>query len=180
MQNPFIVGDRIYLRAVDVDDVDNFVTWLNDEEVRQYLSMTSPFNKTREKEFVDGLYKDDNNIILGIVLKENDNLVGNIGLHKISRTHRNAELGIFIGDKSCWSKGYGTEALKLVIKYGFNQLNLHRIYLDVFDFNTRAMRTYEKAGFKKEGIYREQYYRNGKYCDVFFMGILKSEWNDHE
>jgi RimJ/RimL family protein N-acetyltransferase len=180
MQNPFIVGDRIYLRAVDVDDVDNFVTWLNDEEVRQYLSMTSPFNKTREKEFVDGLYKDDNNIILGIVLKENDNLVGNIGLHKISRTHRNAELGIFIGDKSCWSKGYGTEALKLVIKYGFNQLNLHRIYLDVFDFNTRAMRTYEKAGFKKEGIYREHYYRNGKYCDVFFMGILKSEWNDHE
>jgi len=177
MQNPFIVGDKIYLRAVDVDDVDNFVTWLNDEEVRQYLSMTLPFNKTREKEFVDGLYKDDNNIILGIVLKENNSLIGNIGLHKISSTHRNAELGIFIGDKRQWSKGYGTEAMKLVINYGFDQLNLHRIYLTVFDFNVRAMKTYEKVGFKKEGAYREHFYRNGKYCDVYCMGILKSEWN---
>ena len=178
MQNPFIIGDRVYLRAVDVDDVDNFVTWLNDEEVRQFLSMTLPFNKTREKEFVDGLYKDDSNIILGIVVKEDDCHIGNIGLHKISGTHRHAELGIFIGDKKSWSKGYGTEAIKLIMKYGFEQLNLHRIHLTVFDFNTRAMKAYEKAGFKKEGVYREHYYRNGKYCDVYVMSILRTEWNE--
>jgi len=177
MQIPFIVGEKVYLRAVDVEDIDNFVAWLNDEEVRQYLSMSLPFNKTREKEFIDGLYKDDRNIILGIVLKEDNSLIGNIGLHKISSIHRNAEIGIFIGDKRQWSKGYGTEALKLLIKYGFDQLNLHRIYLTVFDFNTRAMKAYEKVGFKKEGVYREHHYTNGKYCDVHFMSILKSEWN---
>lgn len=180
MQNPFIIGDKIYLRAIESDDIDSYVTWLNDCEVREYLSKALPFNKIREKDWVDGLYKDDHNIVFGIALKESDQLIGNIGLHGISMINRHATLGIFIGDKTCWSKGYGTEAVKLVIKYGFEQLNLHRITLTVFDFNARAIRAYEKAGFKMEGIYREHLYRNGKYCDVHFMGILRTEWRKNK
>lgn len=178
MQNPFIVGDKIYLRPLEMEDIDSFVLWLNDEEVRQYLSMTSPLNKIREKEWVENLYKDDRNTVLGIVVKENDQLIGNIGMHRISIPHRQAGMGIFIGDKTCWSKGYGTEALKLIVGYGFDQLNLHRLHLTVFSFNARAIRTYEKVGFKREGVFREHLYRNGKYHDVYYMAILENEWRE--
>lgn len=176
MKEPFIVGQKVYLRPLEVDDIDNFVTWLNDEEVNKYLIRTMPLNRVREKEFLEGLYKDNHEIILGIALKANDELIGVIGLHKISLPFRNAEMGIIIGDKSRWSKGYGSEAVRLMLKYGFDQLNLHRVYLTVLDFNLRAIRVYEKSGFKMEGTFREHVYRHGKYCDVLIMGILRDEW----
>jgi UDP-4-amino-4,6-dideoxy-N-acetyl-beta-L-altrosamine N-acetyltransferase len=178
MQNPFIVGDRIYLRPLEMDDIDSFILWLNDEEVRQYLMRISPLNRIREKEFIENLYKDDREMVLGIVLKENDQLIGNIALTHISIPYRQASLGIFIGDKSCWSKGYGTEALNLMLGHGFNQLNLHRIFLTVLSFNARAIRAYEKVGFKREGVFREHMYRDGKYHDVYYMGILEGEWRE--
>ncbi len=178
MKYPFIIGKRVYLRPLEIDDADNFVTWLNDEEVNKYLIRTMPLNKIREREFLEGLYKDNKEVILGIALKANDELIGVIGLHKISLAFHNAEMGIIIGDKSRWSKGYGTEAVGLIVKYGFDQLNLHRIYLTVLDFNLRAIRVYEKSGFKMEGTFREHVYRHGKYCDVLLMGILKDEWKN--
>jgi RimJ/RimL family protein N-acetyltransferase len=178
MQNPFITGDRIYLRPIDVEDADLFVLWLNDKEIREYWGATSPLNKIREKEFLEPFYKDDRNVALGIVLKENDQLIGYTGLYGISVYHRRAELGILIGDKACWSKGYGTEAMNLILKHGFDQLNLHRIYLFVLDFNPRAIRAYEKVGFKKEGVFRDHGYRDGQYCDDYAMGILESEWRE--
>ena len=178
MQNPFIVGDRIYLRTLEMEDIDSFILWLNDQEVRQYLMRTSPLNKIREKEFVENLYKDDQEIVLGIVLKENDQLIGNIAITHVSIPHRHASLGIFIGDKTCWSKGYGTEALKLMLGHGFDQLNLHRIFLSVLSFNARAISAYEKAGFKREGVLREHMYKNGEYHDVYYMGILEDEWRE--
>ncbi len=176
MQNPFMVGDRIYLRPLEVDDADSSVPWLSDEEIRQYMGITSPTNKVREREYVERFYKDDRKIHLGIVLKEADQLIGHIGLYDISMPHRRAELGILIGDRDRWSKGYGTEAMSLMLEYGFNQLNLHRIYLFVLDFNTRAIRAYEKVGFKREAVFRDHGYRNGEYCDDYAMNILEDEW----
>lgn len=178
MKDPFIVGQKVYLRPLEVDDAENFVTWLNDKEVNKYLIRTIPINKSREREFLEGLYKDNREVILGISLKANDELIGVIGLHKISLPFHNAEMGIFIGDKSRWSKGYGTEAVRLILKYGFDQLNLHRIYLTVLNFNLRAIHVYEKSGFKLEGTFREHVYRHGKYCDVLLMGILRNEWKN--
>ena len=178
MQNPFIIGDKIYLRPLEMEDIDSFVLWLNDEEVRQYLMRISPLNKIREKEFVENLYKDDQNIVLGITLKESDQLIGNIALHRISIPFRQASLGIFIGDKTCWSEGYGTEALNLMLKHAFDQLNLHRVFLTVLSFNARAIRAYEKVGFRREGVFREHMFRNGKYHDVHYMGILENEWRE--
>ncbi len=178
MQNPFIVGDRIYLRPLEMEDIDSFIMWLNDQEVRQYLSRITPLNSIRERGFIENLYKDDRGIVLGIVLKENDQLIGNISLDGVSIPNRHAYLGIFIGDKSCWSKGYGTEALDLVLEHGFNQLNLHRIFLTVLSFNARAIRVYEKVGFKREGVLREHIYRNGKYHDLYYMGLLENEWRE--
>ena len=176
MQNPFIIGDKIYLRPLDMEDIEPCVSWLNDEEVRQYLSRLTPLNKTREKEFIEKLYKDTGEAILGIALKENDQLIGNLALSSISMPFRHASLGIVIGEKSCWSKGYGSEALNLMLGYGFDQLNLHRIFLTVLSFNGRAISAYEKVGFKREGVFRDHIFRNGKYHDVYYMGILEDEW----
>ncbi len=176
MQNPFIVGDRVYLRPLEVEDTDAFVPWLNDTEIGRYLGLMHPTNRLRERGYMEKLYKDDRKVNMGIVLKEGDQLIGSISLDDISIPHRHAELGILIGDKSCWSKGYGTEAMNLMIEYGFNQLNLHRIYLFVYDFNARAVRAYEKVGFKREGVLRDHGYRNGEYYDNYAMSILEDEW----
>jgi RimJ/RimL family protein N-acetyltransferase len=179
MQNPFIIGEKVYLRPRDLGDVDPFVMWLNDEEIRRCLLMTYPINSITEREYIETRLSDDKqNIRLGIALKEDDRLIGGIGLSRISMPHRHATVGIFIGDKSCWSKGYGTEAIKLMLSYGFGKLNLHRISLSVFDFSKRAMRAYEKAGFIKEGLVRDGTYKNGRYWDVHLMAILENEWRE--
>ncbi|MFQ6078162.1 MAG: GNAT family N-acetyltransferase [Thermodesulfobacteriota bacterium] len=176
MQNPFIIGEKIYLRPIEMADADAFISWLNDAEVRQFLSRSFPINAIREKEFVEGLYKDQTKVVLAIVIKESDQLIGVTGLHAIDSVNRKAIFGIFVGDKKNWSKGYGTEATKLMVSHGFEALNLNRISLTVFDHNPRGIRAYEKAGFVKEGVLRQDRYVNGKYHNTIVMGILKEEW----
>ena len=177
MKNPFLIGDNVYLRAIEVEDAPCFVEWLNDPEVRCYLARNfPPLNLGREREWIENLYKDQNRVVFGIVLKTSDKLIGSTGLEGIDWRNRRAGFGIVIGDKTEWSKGAGTEATKLVVRYGFDTLNLNRIFLHVFDRNPRAMRAYEKAGFVKEGMLRQDRYIDGAYRDSIVMGILREEW----
>ncbi len=103
-------------------------------------------------------------------------LGGNAGFFNLEWTNRSAELGIFIGDKSRWDQGYGTEAVRVMLRHAFNTLNLHRIYLRVFASNARARRSYEKAGFILEGTLRQAVFRHGTYVDMHIMSILRAEW----
>ena len=177
MQAPFLIGDKVYLRAIEVEAAPHFVEWLNDPEVRCYLARNfPPLNLRREREWIENLYKDQNRVTFGIVLKESDKLIGSTGFEGIDWRNRSAAFGIVIGDKTEWSKGCGTEAAKLVVRYGFDTLNLNRIALHVFDHNPRAMRAYEKAGFVREGVLRQDRYVNGAYRDAIVMGILREEW----
>src|SRR5213594_1853677 len=104
--------------------------------------------------------------------------VGNLGLHKIDRVHRKAEVGIVIGEPSFWSQGYGTEAMRVVLRYGFDALGLNKISLDVLEYNTRALRTYERLGFQREGVHREDIYKDGRFVNVMRMSILARELRD--
>ncbi len=177
MQNPFLIGDSVYLRPIEVEDAPHFVEWLNDSEVRCYLARNfPPLNLGRELEWIENLYKDRNSVTFGVVLKESDKLIGSTGFGNVDWRNRRAGFGIVIGDKTEWSKGTGTEATKLVVRYGFDTLNLNRIFLHVFDHNPRAMRAYEKAGFVREGVLRQDRYVNGAYRDAIVMGILREEW----
>jgi len=179
VQNPFLIGDNIYLRAIEMEDAPRFVEWLNDPEVRCYLARNfPPLNLGREREWIENLYKDQNSVTFAIVLKESDKLIGSTGLGDIDWRNRHAAFGIAIGDKTEWSKGHGTEATKLMVRYGFETLNLNRIFLTVFDHNPRAMRVYEKAGFLKEGVLRQDRYVNGAYRDTIVMGILREGWKE--
>jgi diamine N-acetyltransferase len=104
--------------------------------------------------------------------------IGNCGFHNLDWRCRSAEVGIMIGEKNYWNRGYGTDAMRLLLKHGFGTLNLNRIYLYVYQNNPRAIRTYEKAGFVHEGVRRQAAYKDGQYIDILMMSVLRSEWQE--
>lgn len=175
-----IYGKRVRLRAVERSDLPKFHEWLNDPEVTEGLSMYLPFSMSEEERWFDKVMQaqpDQRPLAIEIKDGQTWQLAGNAGLFNLEWNNRSAEFGIFIGDKSRWDKGYGTEALDLILRHGFDTLNLNRIYLRVYASNARARRSYEKAGFVPEGIMREAAFHHGKYGDVHILSVLRSEWS---
>ncbi len=138
--------------------------------------MSYPISSGQERDFIENAMKSTDQIILAIVLKQADRLIGDIFISPVEKIHHKAFLGIAIGDPGNQSKGYGTEAMELMITYSFNTLNLHRIELSVYSFNQRAFKCYKKLGFIEEGRSREAYFSNGHYHDILQMGLLEEEW----
>ncbi len=174
-----IYGERLRLRAVEREDLPRFVTWLNDPEVRQFLLIHLPLSMAQEERWFEAMTKaPPAEHVLVIEVHEGDGWkpVGNTSLMDIDWTNRLAEVGIFIGEKAYWSQGYGREAMRLMLKHGFETLNLNRIWLRVYEHNRRGIRAYEHAGFKHEGRLRQGIYKDGRYYDVLLMSVLRSEW----
>lgn len=165
-------GDRIYLSPMNPDDAEIYTKWLNNREINQYLSVhNSLISLKGEREYLDSFSTKE--FLLAIVKKENDELIGNIGIEEINYKNGTGELGIFIGEESSLGKGYGTEAIKLLTDYAFKELRLHSIYLRTYDFNERAQKAYEKCGFKEFGRRHEAEFIDGKYHDVVYMELIK-------
>ena len=120
--------------------------------------------------------KSDRDIPFAVRLIEDDALIGLVSLEGILWAHGVAWLGIGIGDRARWGQGYGREAMELILRYGFDELNLHRIQLTVFEYNDRAIALYEKLGFRREGVYREFMQREGRRYDMYLYGLLRREW----
>jgi RimJ/RimL family protein N-acetyltransferase len=177
VKNPFLIGTKIYLRPLEREDAGTLVPWFNDPEVTRYLKRYRPMNRRGEEEFIDKLSTDESAIPLGIVVRETDALIGAGGLHHLDFKNRSAAFGISIGEKSEWGQGYGGEATGLIVRYAFETLNLNRVWLLVYEFNERGRRTYEKVGFQKEGVLRQDYYRDGRYWDTLTMAILRQDWD---
>jgi len=181
-----IIGKQIRFRAIEKEDLPNFVKWLNDPEVKHGLSMIVPLSLAEEENWFETLLKGDPfERPLAIEIQPDPQIdewtfVGNCGLIQIDWQNRSAEIGIHIGEKGYWNQGFGTKAIRLILKHGFDNLNLHRIWLRVHDTNPRAIRSYEKAGLTVEGKFREGQYQDGKYVDVIIMSMLKSEWHTHQ
>jgi diamine N-acetyltransferase len=180
-----IYGDRIRFRAIDRDDLPTFVKWINDPEVRQGTGIYLPFSMADEEDWFEGMRKhpaEEHNLAIEVHEpaeereKENWKMIGTCGFFNHDGRNRSAEFGIMIGDKSYWNKGFGTEAVRLLVQHGFNTLNLNRIYLRVLENNPRAIRAYEKAGFTHEGRQRQADFKDGKYSDLLVMSILKDEF----
>jgi RimJ/RimL family protein N-acetyltransferase len=179
LQNPFIIGERVYLRPLE-PTLDNhlYSTWLNDQEIRRYFSVY-PTSDARGKERIDNLYKNFGHIIFGVVLKDDNRLIGLVGLKDINLLNQSAEFYVIIGDRTIQGRGYGTEATKLMIRYGFMELNLNRIQTQDMDENVGGWRADEKAGFKLEGTLREAILRQGRYHDVRVYSLLRKEYFEH-
>jgi RimJ/RimL family protein N-acetyltransferase len=176
VRNPFRIGKRVYLRPLEREDAGVLAPWFNDPEVTRTLLAFRPMSVGAEVEFLERLAKDETAVVLGIVLRAGDRLVGTVGLHKIDAGNRNAEFGIAVGDKRAQNKGCGTEATGLIVDYAFDTLNLNRVRLCVYANNPRGLHVYAKVGFVKEGVLRQEAYREGRYWDVIVMGLLRSEW----
>ena len=178
-----IFGERIRLRGVEREDLPLFVTWLNDPEVIKGLIINLPLSSLDEENWFENLAKlppEEKPLAIEIQDENGWRLIGNSSFHNIFLINRCAEVGIFIGNKDEWGKGYGSETMLLLLKHGFETINLHRIFLRVYEDNHRAIRTYENIGFKHEGRLREDRYYHGEYFDTLIMSVLRSEWLSRE
>lgn len=171
-----IEGKRIYLSPLNIEDAETYLKWLNDRSVTEGThGVHRVYNIEIEKEWISNELQ-KGKYTFGIVLKENDKLIGNCGIMNPNFIDGTAQLGIFIGEEKYRNNGYGSEALKLLLDYGFNILRLHNISLDVFSFNKRAINCYKKIGFKEYGRRHECYFLDGKYHDEISMEILVDDY----
>jgi RimJ/RimL family protein N-acetyltransferase len=173
-----IVGEKVRLRPIERDDLPRFVKWFADREVRRHLDLYLPISMAQEERWFENLQERldrKEEVLLAIDTAEGVH-IGNVGLVPINWKDRSAELGIFIGDASYWDKGYGSDAVRTMLKIAFRKMNLHRVFLRVHEDNARGIRCYEKVGFKHEGSMRESVFKEGKYYDVHLMSVLESEY----
>lgn len=175
---PTLKGEKVVLRGVGKNDLPKLLEWFNDSEVIQYLHFYLPLTELAEEKWLEkiSLSEKETVFIIDAVEKENTRPIGICGLHEIHPKDRSANLGIAIGDKNYWSHGYGIETAGLLVCYGFEQLNLHRISSCVYAFNDRSFKMHLKIGFKEEGRQREAIFKNNRYVDVIILGLLKREW----
>ena len=174
-----IVGDRIYLspRGTSDEEIEKFTEWMNDFQVTDYINKSEQImTAIGEKEWLENNARKNENKNFNIIDLNSNKLIGAIGLEKFNWTSRNAILGIFIGDENYRNNGYGTEAIKLLLEFGFKYLNLHSIRLSLLSVNERAHKCYLKCGFKDAGKSREEIFLNGKYYDKLYMDILEGEF----
>ncbi len=171
-----IRGKKVRLRAIEREDLPRYIVWLNDPEVMEYFGLYQPSSLEDEEAWYATQRSDTSVMNFAIETLREGQHIGGCGFSHIDHRNRSAECGLFIGEKSLWNQGLGTDSLQALVDYGFRQLNFHRIYLRVFAENRRAIRSYEKVGFQFEGRWREAEFRHGRYHDIIWMSILSHEY----
>ncbi len=182
MGKEFFILNRVYLRGIQKEDfTEGLFYWANDQEVTYYMVTGL---KPSIKEKMEQLYLDtinnDKELVFAIVDKESDKTIGLVGLYQINPQVGSTEYRIIIGNKSFWGKGIGTECTNTLVNYAFRSLNLNKVWLGVNDENIGGVKSYEKSGFVREGMLRQEIYRNNKYYGAVRMSILRSEWATRE
>ncbi|MFT3891365.1 MAG: GNAT family protein [Anaerolineales bacterium] len=179
--NDILKGELVRLSALDADEISKaFARWRRDSEFMRLLSW-SPNQLQSDKAAKNWLEKEIeeqsvNQHWFSIRTLADDRLLGDIDLYVYNWPGRDAFVGLGIGEREFWGKGYGTDVMRVILRYAFTEVNLNRVTLDVFEYNPRAIRSYEKAGFRHEGRQRQILNKEGKRWDMLFMGILREEW----
>lgn len=171
-----IDGGRIFLRPITVSDVDGpYHRWMNDPEVTRFLEARfSKNDKPSMRKFVQDALTNPDILFLAIMLKDGNRHIGNIKLGPINRHHNHGDVGIIIGEKDCWGRGYATEALKLLSGYAFSKLGLHKLTAGCYANNAGSEKAFLAAGFVQEGVRKGQYLCDGKYVDALIFGKVSS------
>jgi len=170
------VGEqRVRLRPITEADLPDYVKWLNDPEVTQFTAIeVGNVTPEGEREWFAAITAPDHRDRHWAIEAEGRH-IGNCAL-MLDRQAGSAGFGIIIGEKTAWNKGCGTAALHEVLRIGFRDMGLHRIHLDLFAENARALRCYQKCGFRQEGLQRQARWKRGRWRDVISMAILREEW----
>ena len=172
-----IPGKKVKLRAYREDDLKNAVVMINNQAVTRFLNIMRPRSVPEERAWLESAMRNDDPRTVSYAIDSSDGeYLGSIGLMHIDPRNRSAELGISIARPEEWGKGYGTEAAILMLRHGFEELNLHRIQLRVYDYNERGQKSYARVGFVEEGRLRQAHFRHGAWHDVVLMGILADEF----
>lgn len=181
MNSDLLSGEQVHLTVENPEVMaGSFSRWYQDTEWLRLLD-TDPPRMFSVKKWQEWLEKDlekgvSNEIFFAIRTLEGDKLIGFIGLFDLYLQHGDTLVAIALGEREYWGKGYGTDAMRIILRYAFSELNLRRVGLIVFEYNLRAIHSYEKAGFQFEGTVREMILRDGKRWDFRYMGILREEW----
>jgi RimJ/RimL family protein N-acetyltransferase len=178
---PLLKGKLFRLAAVDAEEISKFLAGANrDSELMRLLDSVPsvPHSSKKTKEWFEKHLDEMGDTLYWFTIRtlEGNCLLGDISLEVVNWQARDAFVGLGISPREIWGKGYGTEAMQLALEYAFLELNLRRVTLDVFEYNPRAIRSYEKAGFRHEGRQRGALFKEGKRWDLIHMGILRDEW----
>lgn len=166
-------GEKTRLRPVEERDLQSFVDWLADPEVRYWIALPEAPDLAEERDWLDDMRAQEDRLLWAIETGEG-RLIGTVELRNADEFEGRAELGIAIMDKSCWGQGYGSDALRSVLAHAFDELELRRISLTVDIDNARAIRCYEKLAFEREGVLRQHRLREGEPIDAFLMALLRA------
>lgn len=174
-------GKKVVLRAPSRADLPTFVRWFNDQEVMRFLAGDMwPMSMESEERWFERMVEQKRRCLTIETCPSDERpavAIGNVSLMDTDDRNHHAELGIVIGEKEYWSRGYGADAIKTLLRFAFDELNYHRVFLRVFAANARAIRCYEKCGFHPEGRLREHIFRNGDWHDELIMGVLRDEFH---
>lgn len=173
-------GNIVYLKKLDKEYIEEY--WDNFKntsiETMIFTGSAQAFNKTEIENYIDRVAADSDRVDFLIFSKQDNKLVGEVVINEVDRNNRCGNIRVLINRKEDFSKGYGTEAMILALNYGFGMFNLHRIELEAYPFNNRAIHVYEKIGFKREGLRRDGAYYNHKYYDMITMSFLENEFRE--
>ena len=173
------IGSKVLLRAYNEEDIEKVLNFVNDFEVKKFLDLNIPFPiSKREEEIWIKKNREINGLTYDFAIEEisTGNIIGGCSINSVNIKNRNCTIGIMIGDKNYWGKGYGYDALSILIKFIFEECNMEKIKLGAFSFNERAINCYKKLGFKEEGVLKKEIYRCGKYYDEIVMAMFKDEY----
>jgi RimJ/RimL family protein N-acetyltransferase len=174
-ERPVLRGERVWLRALEKSDL--LGTSLDDVELAHYAGFRRGFSRVEGERYAEHLAtQGENEPNFAICLLGEDRTIGSCGLREVDKTNGSAEVSIFITAREDWSKGYGTDAMAALLDFAFGALRLERVWLRVFDYNERAARSYEKAGFVREALLRHDRFHRGVHHDTWLMGIIRSDW----
>lgn len=175
MRSPY-EGKLIRLRAREPEDEPMLYQWFNDPEVIEHLRIRYPLSHAQEQAFIRSTSEIAYaSASFAVETLADGRLIGGVGLQNTSPEDRSAVLGIALGDKTYWDSGYGTDTMRTICRFGFEMMNLHRIELEVYEPNKRAIAVYERIGFKIEGRRRDAKFKFGAYADMVVMGLLEGE-----
>lgn len=163
---------EIYIRPMGYEDIDNIVRWRNSEQVRRYFIFRGDFTHENQVKWLKEHVETGEVAQMIICLAENDKPIGCVYIRDIDNKNKKGEYGIFIGEDDARGHGVGTKAAGLMLKYGFEELGLHRIYLRALEGNDRAVRSYEKAGFVREGFLKDDVCIDGEFISVVWMAAV--------
>jgi len=174
MMDSVLTGEKTYLRSLEREDLSRTWEWMHRPDVYERIGVLVPFSHSQQEVWFENLQKAKDKVVFAICRKEDNEHIGNVSLDAIDHRYRNARISIFLAVPEARGKGYGSDALRILIRYAFDFLNLHRVWCKTDADDESLVRFYQRLGFAREGTLRDHEFKCGRYVDKALWGILRT------